>query len=73
MNCWSSNVHRDNFIFRKSCVQFLNYDILGLAETHFTKDMKLDLPGYKWFGRNRKNIHVNTRSGSGGVGFLIKD
>lgn len=29
------------------------------------------LPGYVWFGNNRKYIHVNAGSGSGGVGFLV--
>ena len=34
-------------------------------------DNKLD--GYTWFGNNRKRIHVRARTGSGGVGFFIKD
>ena len=26
-----------------------------------------------WIGHNRKNIHINARKGSGGVGFLINN
>ena len=29
--------------------------------------------GYKWFGFNRENIHINAKSSSGGVGFLIRN
>ena len=60
-------------MLRKSCFEFLNYDILGLSETHFTNDNKIELPGFKWYGRNRKNNHVNAKTGSGGVGFLVKE
>ena len=31
------------------------------------------MPGFKWYGRNRKNNHVNAKTGSGGVGFLVKE
>lgn len=33
----------------------------------------LQLDGYKWYGNNRKNIHIRAKTGSGGVGFLIKN
>jgi len=29
--------------------------------------------GYKWFGKNRQDLHKNAKRGSGGVGFLIKN
>ena len=31
------------------------------------------MDGYKWFGQNRERLHVNAKTGSGGVGFLIKN
>ena len=33
----------------------------------------IDIDGYKWYGFNRENIHRNARSGSGGIGFLVKN
>ena len=31
------------------------------------------MPGYKWFGQNRKVLHKRAKTGSGGVGFLVKE
>ena len=31
------------------------------------------LDGYRWFGHNRKQIHVRARTGSGGAGCFIKN
>jgi hypothetical protein len=61
----------DNFYVREQCALFLDFDILGIAESHLRNNDAIYLSGYSWFGNNRKNIHVNARSGSGGVGFLI--
>jgi hypothetical protein len=33
----------------------------------------IEIEGYKWFGHNRANMHVRAKTGSGGIGFLIKD
>ena len=30
------------------------------------------MPGYKWFVQNRKVLHKRAKTGSGGVGFLVK-
>ena len=48
-------------------------DILGIAESHLTGSDSINLDGYKWYGNNRKGIHVHARTGSGGVGFLIRN
>ena len=69
---WNINTHTDNYNIRSLCVQELNLDIIGIAETHLTNNNVLELDGYKWFGNNRKNIHVRAKTGSGGVGFFIK-
>lgn len=50
----------------------LNFDIVGLAETHLIKRQELKLKHYEWFGHNRHNIHFKAKTGSGGVGFLIR-
>lgn len=67
------NPDSDNFLLRSACILQYNFDILALAETHLIDDNVLTVEGYRWFGHNRKHIHRNARSGSGGVGFLIKD
>lgn len=54
------------------CVKHLDIDIIGIAETHLIDDKQLDIHGYKWYGNNRKQLHVRARTGSGGVGFLVK-
>ena len=67
------NNNSDNFNIRKQCVDFLDVDILGLAETHFVNNYSLAIYNYTWFGHNRTNLHRNTRTGSGGVGILVKN
>lgn len=60
-------------ILRSHCIEFLNYDIIGIGETHLLGSTSIDLQGFTFFGNNRKFIHRNAKHGSGGVGFLIKD
>ncbi|CAG2217548.1 unnamed protein product [Mytilus edulis] len=60
-------------MFLISCVKHYDLDILGLAETHLTGDNVISVEGYQWFGLNRKHIHVRAKSGSGGVGILIRN
>ena len=50
----------------------MNFDILGLAETHLIGDKGIVKTGYTWFGQNRKQLHVRAKKGSGGIGFLVK-
>ena len=54
-------------------MSFLNLDILGVIETHLKNEDSLKIDGYTWFGNNRKQLHINARCGSGGVGILIKN
>lgn len=70
---WNSNADSDNSILRTSCVLDSNCDILGVAETHLLNNDILNIDGFRWFGLNRKHVHKNAKTGSGGVGFLIKD
>ena len=58
---------------RSSCIDTLNLDIICIAETHLTGSNFLHFPGYRWIGSNRKGLHVRARTGSGGVGFFIKE
>ena len=50
----------------------MNFDIVGIAETHLINKQELELRNYVWYGHNRRNIHFRAKVGSGGVGFLIK-
>ena len=56
---------------RLACLETLELEIIGLAETHLIKDNVLNINGYSWYGNNRKSLHRNAKCGSGGVGFLI--
>ena len=52
----------------------MDLDIIGIAESHLRNhDHSLSVDGYTWFGQNREILHVNAKTGSGGVGFLIKN
>ncbi len=62
-----------NYILRHACIQHMDLDIIGVAETHLRNEKGLDFPGYAWFGHNRTVLHHKAKCGSGGVGFLIKD
>lgn len=58
----------DNSQFRKQVLECTNCDILALTETFLRKDKKLNIPGFTFFGNNRKTINRNANRGSGGVG-----
>ena len=62
----------DSYKLREDIINHVNFDILGVAETHFLGDQILQIDGYPWYGQNRKNLHKNAKRGSGGVGFLIR-
>ena len=70
---WNSDFNSDNFNLRSSCLDNFSLAIIGTAETHLKAGDVLQLDDYKWYGNNRKNIHVRARKGSGGVGFFIRD
>ena len=59
-------------MIRKECLDSLNLDIIGVAESHLLGQNSLEIDGYKWFGNNRKSVHTKARKGSGGVGIFVK-
>ena len=67
---WSSDINSDNHNLRSICVDTLQLEIIGFAETHLTGSSIVHFPGYNWFGNNRKGIQVRARTGSGGVGLF---
>ena len=73
--CWNINGWTvSNSELRKSIINSLNVDIIGLVETHLPSDGdNIELPGFTWFGNCRKLVHIKAKKHSGGVGFLIKN
>lgn len=63
----------DSRELRESILTALNYDIVGLCESHLRNDQTINLEGYHCIGNNRKQISNNAWRGSGGIGFLIKN
>ena len=53
------------------CISKAGVDILCLTETHLCGNEVINLPGYMWFGHNRKSVHKKAWRGSGGVGVLV--
>jgi hypothetical protein len=45
VNEWITVKDSDNFILRSECVQFLNVDILCIAETYLCNNDNIELPG----------------------------
>ena len=70
---WKTDCNSDNYVLRDMCIKHLDFDLIGIAETHLTGIDVLNIDDYQWFGSNRQNIHIRARTGSGGVGFLIHD
>lgn len=73
MKGWNYDRNSVNFNLRSQCVLDNDFDILGIAESHLLNDDILQLDGYTWFGFNRNNIHIRAKSGSGGIGFFIRN
>ena len=57
---------------RSECLELLNLDIIGIAETHLKGSETLSLPGYVWFGQNRQKLHAKAKRGSGGIGCFVR-
>lgn len=72
-NCrgWSTR-RNDNSTFRKLVLEHSNCDILAICESFLREEEQLCVPGYKWLGHNRTNLHRNAVRGSGGVGAFIR-
>ncbi|CAG2219168.1 unnamed protein product [Mytilus edulis] len=46
--------------------------MIGIVETHLVNH-SICIDNYKWYGNNRKLIHTRAKTGSGGVGLLVKE
>ena len=70
---WNCVTDTDNYELRHSYLSYMGFDVLGIAESHLVGNQILDIPGYTWLGLNRKLIHPRAKTGSGGVGILVKN
>ena len=65
----------DNSYLRKAILYELDWDIIGIEETHLSDNQnnQPQLDNYKWIGHCRKIRHVNSRKTYGGIGFFLKE
>lgn len=72
VNNWNKDFISENNKFRSYCINNLDLDIVGIAETHLKGGDILKVNGYHWIGQNRKHRHRNAKTGSGGIGIFVK-
>ena len=46
-------------------------DVVASQESWERENTRIEVEGYKWFGKPRSNQH--SRRGEGGVGFLVRE
>ena len=75
MGCWNVAGWGNglNCRFRHNIIHRVNLDVICLVETHLVSDSSIHIPGYSWFGNNRKTLSKRARWDSGGVGILVND
>lgn len=72
-NCHGWSMYRNNnSIFRKLVLENTNCDIFAVCETFLRGTNELDLPGFKWIGHDRPELHRNAVRESGSVGMSFK-
>ena len=69
VNSWT----KENCHLRESILLSLHADIIFLNETKLKGKEQIELKGYSWFGHNRQNQLKTAKSGSGGVGLLVRE
>ena len=62
-----------NSKFRQSVIEKCSFEVIGITESQLLGVNVIDIPGYSWYGNNRKIISKRARRGLGGVGILVKD
>ena len=66
------NPASDGHISKEKCILKTECDIIGIAETHLINNETMNIDGFTWVGQNRASLHKNARTGSGGVGLLVR-
>ncbi len=70
--CWNiAGWNHKSSSFRECVVTVLEYDIIGLVETHLRIGEVICVSGYMWYGNNRIVHNKRAKKGFGGVGFLV--
>ena len=58
---------------RQKVADFYQPDLIIVTESWLKEDEVAVLKGYRWWGRNRRNVDKRAIRGSGGVGIFIKE
>ena len=64
---------REGHDMRTKVIDFYKPDVVALVETWLRGEEEIVVEGYRWFGRNRRNLHRKAVRGSGGVGLLVRE
>ncbi|MDA8031154.1 MAG: endonuclease/exonuclease/phosphatase family protein, partial [Alphaproteobacteria bacterium] len=64
---------REGHDMRAKVIDFYKPDVVALVETWLRGEEEIAVEGYRWFGRNRRNLHRKAVRGSGGVGLLVRE
>ena len=48
---WAHKSDSDSYKLREDIIIHVNFDILGVAETHLLDDKILQIDGYQWYGQ----------------------
>ena len=67
------HVNSDKNKLISDCIRYLDLHIIGITESHLINNKIIDIENYKWFGNNRNQINTRAKTGSGGVGLLVKN
>ena len=62
-----------NALLRSEIVKAHKADILSVNESHLSANNTISVDGYRWFGNNRRQTHVNATRTFGGVGILVNN
>ena len=49
---WAQRKDTDSFNLRKEMLNYLDFDIIGIAEKHLFSGQVIEIDGYSWFGLN---------------------
>lgn len=60
---WAHKKGSDCFLLREAITKELDFDILGISETHLLSSKGLSVDGFTWFGNNRKDYIKEQKKG----------
>jgi hypothetical protein len=73
VNCWNSNEHPENSIFKCNIINCLNFDAVFLSETFCRCDKTFSITNYTVIQFNRQTISHHSVRGSGGLAIALSN